>query len=120
MRRLLTGYAVQFNRRHRRHGHVFQNRYKSILGQEDPYLKELVRYIRLNPLRAKLVAGYKSLKIFNYTGHCALMGNAAMIGKTRDTYRRYSGERPGLVGGGLIRSLGGGRPPKSCVMSKTY
>ena len=38
MRRLLTGYAVSFNRRHRRHGHLFQNRYKSILCQEDLYL----------------------------------------------------------------------------------
>ena len=49
MRRLLTGYAVSFNRRHRRHGHLFQNRYKSILCQEEVYLKELVRYIHLNP-----------------------------------------------------------------------
>jgi putative transposase len=31
MRRLLTGYAVSFNRRHRRYGHLFQNRYKSFL-----------------------------------------------------------------------------------------
>ncbi|MGH6792941.1 MAG: transposase, partial [Methyloceanibacter sp.] len=31
MRRLLTGYAVSYNLRHRRHGHVFQNRYKSIV-----------------------------------------------------------------------------------------
>ena len=31
MRRLLTGYAVSFNHRHRRHGQLFQNRYKSIL-----------------------------------------------------------------------------------------
>jgi hypothetical protein len=74
MRRLLTGHAVQFNRRHRRHGHLFQNRYKSILCQEDPYLMELVRYIHLNPLRAKLVADYKSLRRFSYAGHCALMG----------------------------------------------
>jgi REP element-mobilizing transposase RayT len=49
MRRLLTGYAVSCNRRHHRHGHLFQNRYKSILCQEDAYLLELVRYIRLNP-----------------------------------------------------------------------
>ncbi len=41
MRRLLTGYAVRFNHRHRRHGKLFQNRYKSILCQEDPYLLEL-------------------------------------------------------------------------------
>ena len=52
MRRLLTGYTVQFHRRHRRHGHVFQNRYKSVLCQEEPYLKELILYIHLNHLRA--------------------------------------------------------------------
>ena len=44
----LTGYAVSYNRRHRRHGHLFQNRYKSILCQEDTYLLELVHYIHLN------------------------------------------------------------------------
>jgi REP element-mobilizing transposase RayT len=38
MRRLLTGYAVSFNRRHRRDGRLFQNRYKSIICQEDAYL----------------------------------------------------------------------------------
>ena len=31
MRRLLTGYALRYNRRHRRNGHLFQNRYKSII-----------------------------------------------------------------------------------------
>jgi len=50
MRRLLTGYAMSYNRRHKRHGHLFQNRYKSILCQEDIYLLELIRYIHLNPL----------------------------------------------------------------------
>ena len=47
LRRLLTGYAVSFNRRHRRYGHPFQNRYKPILCQADNYLLELVRYIHL-------------------------------------------------------------------------
>ncbi|CAB1060230.1 hypothetical protein D1BOALGB6SA_4995, partial [Olavius sp. associated proteobacterium Delta 1] len=41
--------------RHRRRGHLFQNRYKSIVCDEDAYFTELVRYIHLNPLRAKLV-----------------------------------------------------------------
>jgi putative transposase len=45
MRRLLTGYAVSFNLRHKRTGHLFQNRYKSIVCDEDSYLLELVRYI---------------------------------------------------------------------------
>jgi putative transposase len=55
MKRLLTGYAVRFNRRHRRCGHLFQNRYKFILCQEDAYLLELVCYIHLNPLRVSMV-----------------------------------------------------------------
>jgi REP element-mobilizing transposase RayT len=56
MRRLLTGYVIGFNRRHRRCGQLFQNRYKSIICQEDAYLKQLVAYIHLNPLRARLVS----------------------------------------------------------------
>ncbi len=74
MRRLLTGYAVSFNRRHRRYGHLFQNRFKSILCQEDPYLKELVSYIHLNPLRAKIVVDLKELAKYPYSGHSAIKG----------------------------------------------
>ena len=74
MRRLLTGYAVSYNRRHKRHGQLFQNRYKSIICQEDAYLQELVRYIHLNPLRAKIVFDMKELDRYSYCGHSALMG----------------------------------------------
>lgn len=52
MRKLLTWYAQYFNRRHRRTGHLFENRYKSILCDEDSYLLALIRYIHLNPVRA--------------------------------------------------------------------
>jgi len=127
MRRLLTGYAVSYNRRHRRHGQLFQNRYKSIICQEDVYLQELVRYIHLNPLRAKIVADLKELDRYAYCGHSALMGRKrkwqngefvlGLFGKraaeARRNYRAYvkkgieMGRRPELVGGGLIRSLGG-------------
>ena len=48
MRRLLTGYAIVFNLLHKRSGHLFQNRYKSIVCQEDTYLLELVRYIHFS------------------------------------------------------------------------
>jgi hypothetical protein len=62
MQRLLTGYAQQFNRRHRRHGVLFQNRYKSILCEEDSYLRGLVRYIHLNPLRTSAVQDIAMLR----------------------------------------------------------
>ena len=74
MRRLLTGYALYFNRRHRRSGHLFQNGYKSILCQEDAYLLELVRYIHLNPLRAKLINDFTALQSYPFCGHSAIMG----------------------------------------------
>jgi putative transposase len=74
MRRLLTGYAISYNRRHNRHGQLFQNRYKSIICQEDAYLQELVRYIHLNPLRAKIVVDLKELDRYSYCGHSALIG----------------------------------------------
>ena len=128
MRRLLTGYAVYFNRRHRRHGQLFQNRYKSIICQEEAYLKELVRYIHLNPLRAKIVDYVSELNSYAYCGHSVLMGKRkyawqdtgyalSYFGKSvREARKRYlayveegieQGKRPELVGGGLIRSLGG-------------
>ena len=74
MRRLLTGYAVSYNRRHRRWGYLFQNRYKSIVCDEDAYFTELVRYIHLNPLRAKLVKSLAQLDRYRWSGHGVLMG----------------------------------------------
>lgn len=55
MQRVLTGYSQYYNRKHRKVGHVFQGRHKAILCQSDMYLGELVRYIHLNPVRAKMV-----------------------------------------------------------------
>ena len=74
MRRLMTGYAVTFNKRHKRSGHLFQNRYKSVVCEEDPYLLELIRYIHLNPLRAGLVKDLKELDKYPWTGHSAILG----------------------------------------------
>jgi len=128
MRKILTGYATSFNRRHRRSGHFFQNRYKSILVEEEAYLLELVRYIHLNPLRAKLVKGGEELGFYPWSGHAALLGRRdypwqdcryvlSQMGKNlkraREAYGKFvqegvsRGRRPELVGGGLVRSMGG-------------
>ena len=127
MRRLLTGYVVNFNKRHKRYGYLFQNRYKSIVCQEAIYLKELVRYIHLNLLRAGRVKDIKELNRNPWSGHSALTGkikqewqNTAYVlsffnssDNPRKNYLKYvkegigQGRRPELVGGGLIRSMGG-------------
>jgi len=105
MRRLMTGYAVTFNRRHKRSGHLFQNRYKSIVCEEDPYLLELIRYIHLNPLRASLVKDLKELDKYPWSGHSAILGRRknplipeAFTGKSFSAARRiaFSQFHPGL------------------------
>lgn len=129
MRRLLTGYAVTFNKRHRRVGHLFQNRYKSIVCEEEPYLLELVRYIHLNPLRAHAVADIDALDRYPWCGHAVLMGVRDLVGQkssevlarfgpnarsAREAYRRFIidgmalGRREELCGGGLRRVLKSG------------
>jgi len=130
MRKLLTGYVVSFNRRHRRTGQLFQNRYKSIICQEEPYFLELVRYIHLNPVRAKIVSTLSELDRYPYSGHSTLMGKkerswqdtdsvlglfSSDLSKSRKDYHSFvkdgidQGQRSDLAGGGLIRSLGGWR-----------
>ena len=66
MQSLLTGYVRRFNRIHRHKGHLFQGRYKAIACDRDSYLLELVRYIHLNPLRAKMVTQPGQ---WQWTGH---------------------------------------------------
>ena len=81
MRRLLTGYAIYFNHHHKRSGHLFQNRYKSIVCEEDAYLLELVRYINLNPLRAGLVKDLAALDCYPWSGHSVIMGKVTLEGQ---------------------------------------
>ena len=128
MLRFLFRYPASYNRRHRRHGHLFQNRYKSIVCEEDRYFRELVRYIHLNPLRAKLVESLAQLDRYLWCGHAVLMGKIKNDWQDRDyvlkwfgakkreakrAYRQFvregieQGHRSDLVGGGLIRSQGG-------------
>ncbi len=128
MRKLLTWYAIYFNRRHNRSGHLFENRYKSILCEEDRYLLALIRYIHLNPIRSGIVKDIEALNNYPWSGHSAVMGKIkcqwmdteyvlAQFGTKKKTatnaYSRFMEKGLNikygteLTGGGLIRSLGG-------------
>ncbi len=134
MRKLLTGYASWYNRRHQRHGHLFQNRYKSIVCEEEPYFHRLVSYIHLNPLRAGLVGSVEELESYRWSGHAVVMNKIQHDWQDRVHVLGYFGERESsarkaysefvasefglgrqeeLTGGGLIRSIGGWSEVKS-------
>ena len=53
---LNTSYVGWFNHRHKRSGHLFQGRFHSVLIEKSSYFTEVLRYVVLNPVRAKMVA----------------------------------------------------------------
>ena len=121
MRRLLTSYAVSFNKRHSRSGHLFQNRYKSIVCDENAYLLELIRYIHLNPLRAGIIATLEELEQHPWCGHSQLMGASSgsiinqdfvlplfsqQCKKSRQAYQQFIADG---IGKEVIHLSGGGK-----------
>jgi putative transposase len=128
MRCLLTGYALSYNRKYHRRGHLFQNRFKSIVCEKEAYLLELVRYIHLNPLRVGKIKSLSELDSYPWSGHGILIGKMKNSWQEKDfvlnqfspdarkavqIYYRFLGEgkeqgkREDLSGGGLVRSYGG-------------
>ncbi len=128
VQRWLGPYATTFNLVHRRAGHLFQNRFKNTLVEEEPYLLELVRYIHLNPVKSRLPVTIDDLDHYPWTGHAVLLGNVDFpaqdtdlilghfgnsVGEARQVYREFvrqgaaMEDLPDLEGGGLRRSSGG-------------
>ncbi len=125
MRALLSGYATWFNRRHDRAGHLFQNRYRSTLCEEEPYFLALIRYIHRNPIPS-VVPDVEALEWYPYSGHAAILGRISRrwqdreevlrrfepAGRSVDLYLRFLKDvEPigslDLEGGGLARSRAG-------------
>ncbi|MDT9546367.1 MAG: transposase [Chlorobium phaeovibrioides] len=128
MSRLLGSHASNFNKRYQRTGRLFENRFKSIVCEEERYFLKLIAYIHLNPLRAGLVKSIEDLANFPWCGHASLLGQKhyhwqehravlELFGTTEtEAQQRYLdfvagemklGEQPTLLGGGMLRSDGG-------------
>jgi REP element-mobilizing transposase RayT len=90
MQGLQQSYTQRFNRVHGKVGHLFQGRYKAIVCETDEYLATLIRYIHLNPVRARLV---EDPEVYPYSGHRAYL----------------TGDGTALIDPGPVLSLLGGR-----------
>lgn len=74
-------YSQDFNRRYNKQGHLFQGRFKAILLEEESYFKRLLRYIHMNPVRAKLV---NEPGDYRWSGHRVYMDQDALAWLTTD------------------------------------
>jgi len=91
MRRLLTAYTVYYNRRHERHGHLFQGRFKSMVVDKVNYLLPLSRYIQTNPSRGPKPLDPDSYKWSSL--HFYLHGNEPSFLYTKEILDWFRGER---------------------------
>ncbi len=89
MQGLNQTYTMHYNRRFRTVGHLFQGRYKAILCDREAYLLKLLKYIHLNPIRAKIA---ESFEAYPWSSHHAYIGksNPLAIVDTDQVLRMFS------------------------------
>jgi len=66
MRQLGMSYAIYFNKRYKRVGHLWQGRFKSWFVTDESYLYTLMLYIEQNPLKANMI---KKLEAYPYSSY---------------------------------------------------
>ena len=93
MMSILGGHATYFNTKYERSGHLFQNRFKSILVDDQTYFLAVLRYVHLNPVRSGLVS-LSELSDYRWTGHSSLMGLRVRWWQDNDFVLSLFGEDP--------------------------
>jgi REP element-mobilizing transposase RayT len=84
-------YARWFRAKGHSHGYLFQDRFKSLVTQDQGYLEELVRYVHLNPIRKGICSTISDLDVYPWCGHAALVGTIPRsFQETRKVLERFS------------------------------
>jgi len=96
MRQLNGVYTQRFNRNHDRVGHLFQGRYKAILVDRESYLRQLARYIVLNPVRAGLARSPEQWRWSSYRATLGIVPPEAFL-NTDFLLAIFAGTRPEAV-----------------------
>jgi len=86
MKRIATSYAFHFNKKYRRIGHVFQDRYKSENIEDDSYLLSAIRYIHQNPLKA----GLSSIDGYCWSSYGEYISGKARVTDTLEVLQMFS------------------------------
>jgi putative transposase len=130
MRHFNISYTGYFNRRHRRVGHLYQGRYKSILVDKDAYLSVVSRYIHLNPIRTRSLAKASPREKIHYLNHYPWSSLHGYLEKRkREPFIEYGvvlGEYGGETGRGrrgyqraLYADIGGGLEIKGKIIGQS-
>ncbi|MBP1759751.1 MAG: transposase [Firmicutes bacterium] len=83
MKGIATSYAMYFNNKYRRTGHVFQDRFRSEAVEDERYLMAVIRYVHCNPIKAKLVEHPEQYKWSSYQWYMDPDGSDAHLVDTQ-------------------------------------
>ena len=92
MKSINVSYVIYFNKKYRRCGHLFQDRFKSEVVESDRYLVELSRYIHLNPVRAKVVINASDYKWSSYGTYIGLVKGYTGLLDTSLVLKQFSND----------------------------
>lgn len=81
MQNIAFRHTQRMNRKFKKIGHLFQGRFKAILIEESQYFNRLLRYIHLNPVRAKIVSAPEK---YRWSSHGAYLGDQEFTWLTTD------------------------------------
>jgi len=91
MKRINTAYVIYFNKKYQQSGHLFQDRFKSEVIENEPYLLEVIRYIHNNPLKARLVKLPEDYKWSSYSDY---LNNQTKMVLVEDILKLFSKNLP--------------------------
>jgi len=98
MRTINGLYAQYFRKSIGTRGYLFQDRYKSIVTQDQGYIEELIRYVHLNPMRAGICGDLEALDHYPWCGHSVIMGNRQSPSQnTTDILNRFDKNRSAAI-----------------------
>ena len=79
IKRIASSYVFWYNRKYRRKGHLFQERYKSVAIDDDGYFLSVLRYIHQNPVRSGLTENIGAYSFSSYSEYQKEMANIVDI-----------------------------------------
>jgi putative transposase len=104
IRHLNGEYGFWWNATHRRVGHVFQGRYKDQIVQRERYLLTLLRYVAMNPVRARLVEDPAEWTWGSYRCIAGLCPNPGFV-YVEDVLRQFGDDNPAVLREHYIRHV---------------
>jgi REP element-mobilizing transposase RayT len=96
MKRIGVTYAVYFNKRYNRVGHVFQDRFRSEAIEDEAYLLSVIRYVHQNPVKAEMPQGL-NYSWSSYSRYIGRKENLALLPEMADILDQISQDRKTAV-----------------------